>query len=70
MNSMESHDRLLTYDAAAELMSVSKRHFRRRFVDLGVLPIVRVSERAPRVRQCDLNALIDSRTVRLTERIA
>jgi hypothetical protein len=63
MSAVAISDPLLTYGAAASLISISKRHFRRLYVDSGVLPIVWVSERAPRVRLSDLNECLLSRTI-------
>ena len=58
-------DRLLTYEAAAAYMSLSKRQFRRVDIDSGLLPIVRITARGPRVRLSDVNACLESRTTRL-----
>jgi excisionase family DNA binding protein len=55
-------DPALTYAEAAKYVNLSLRQFRRVFIDSGVLPIVRVSERRPRVRLSDLNTCLKSRT--------
>ena len=49
--------RLLSYEQAAKLLSISLRHFRR-LVDDGKFTIVRVSPRAPRIRASEVLAFI------------
>lgn len=51
--------KLLTFGEAAKLLSISLRQFRR-LVDGGKLPVVRISDRAPRIRPGDLEKLISS----------
>ncbi|SDR82003.1 hypothetical protein SAMN05444173_1000 [Opitutus sp. GAS368] len=55
-------DPALAYHEAAKYVRLSLRQFRRVYIDTGALPIVRVSERRPRVRLSDLNACLSSRT--------
>lgn len=57
-------DPLLSYEEAAKYISASKRHFRRRYVDTGKIPIVWIGSRAPRVRLSTLNACLDLVTVK------
>lgn len=56
---------LLTFPQAAGWLCISLRQFRR-LVDAGKLPCVKVSERSPRVRVADLNAYLESVTVKHT----
>lgn len=56
---------LLTYPEAAKWLSISLRQFRR-LIDAGKVPFVKVSERSPRVRVADLNAYLESVTVKHT----
>lgn len=65
MNSLAEGTTLLRFDAAAKALSISLRQFRR-LVDSGRLPVVKVSERSPRVRVADLNAYLESVTVKHT----
>jgi len=62
MNGDLTVDPALAYKEAAKYVNLSTRQFRRVFIDSGALPIVRVSERRPRVRLSDLNACLKSRT--------
>lgn len=62
MNEASTVDPALAYTDAAKYVNLSLRQFRRVFIDSGALPIVRVSERRPRVRLSDLNACLKSRT--------
>lgn len=54
---------LMTLSQAARSMSVSLRQVRR-LVDTGRLPLVKVSARAPRIRNCDLQNFLESVTIR------
>ncbi len=65
MNDAQTIDPALPYREAAKYLNLSLRQFRRVFIDSGALPIVRVSERRPRVRLSDLNACLQSRTTTL-----
>lgn len=62
--SSDSFDRLLGYREAAQYVALSLRQFRREFIDTGILAIVRVSARCPRVRLSDLNECLQKRTFR------
>ena len=63
MHDDEKVDVLLTYQAAAERLSMPLRSFRR-LVDEGKLPSVRLRERTPRIRTSDLVRYVDSVTMR------
>jgi excisionase family DNA binding protein len=56
-------DILIKFRDAAAMLNISLRQFRR-IVDGGQIPVVRVSDRAPRIRESDLKAFIDARIVR------
>ena len=58
-------DPALAYAEAAKYVSLSLRQFRRVFIDSGMLPIVRVSVRRPRVRLSALNACLNLRTSKI-----
>ena len=60
-------DPVLAYGEAAKYVNLSLRQFRRVFIDSGSLPIVRVSERRPRVRLSDLNACLSMRTAKFAQ---
>lgn len=53
---------LLTFGEAAKLLNVSLRQFRR-LVDSGKIPIVGVSERAPRVSPTAMQEFVAKATV-------
>lgn len=61
-------DPLLAYLKAAEYVGLSLRQFRRVYIATGILPIVRVSVRRPRVRQSDLDACLKLRTAEIGTR--
>lgn len=54
---MNSSDRLITFSEGAKLLGISLRQFRR-VVDSGRVAVVRITERTPRVRMSDLDALV------------
>jgi hypothetical protein len=54
----------MAYIEAAKYVNLSLRQFRRVFIDTGAIPIVRVSERRPRVRLSDLNTCLNTRTAK------
>jgi hypothetical protein len=60
-------DPVLAYNQAAKYVNLSLRQFRRVYIDTGSLPIVRVSERRPRVRLSDLNACLNLRTAKFAQ---
>jgi len=53
---------LIKFKQAAGMLSISLRQFRR-LIDSGRIPIIKVSDRAPRVRLADIEAYITSNTV-------
>ena len=67
MNGAVPVDPALAYGEAAKYVNLSLRQFRRVFIDSGSLPIVRVSERRPRVRLSDLNACLNNRTAKFAQ---
>ena len=58
---------LLSYPDAAQYLVLSLRHFRRLYIDSGLLAVIRVSPRRPRVRQSDLEKILRTQTVTLSE---
>lgn len=64
MNNSLTLDPALAYTDAAKYVNLSLRQFRRVFIDSGAVPVVRVSERRPRVRLSDLNAYLKARTAK------
>lgn len=52
---------LLTYQQAANILSLSLRHFRRELIDSGKIPFIEVAPRSPRVDPAELNAYLASK---------
>ena len=65
MEFLSHSDSLLTFEEAARVLAVSLRQLRR-FVDSALIPVVRLSPRAPRIRVSDLQAFIAGRIEKQT----
>jgi hypothetical protein len=70
MSAADYLDRLLGYREASQYVGLSLRQFRREFIDSGIISIVRVSLRSPRIRLSELNACLEKRTFRARAQIA
>jgi excisionase family DNA binding protein len=55
-------DRLLDFDEALRLTGYRSRTTLRRLIKSGELPVVRLSKRALRIKESDLNAFIRARS--------
>jgi excisionase family DNA binding protein len=55
-------DRLLDFDEALRATGYRSRTTLRRLIRSGILPVVRLSKRALRIKESDLNAFISARS--------